>query len=516
MKINSRSILVTIFISVICTLAAAPATSIDYKIQINPNDLSGFDIEMRIPTSRGTLRVAMAAHPEYDDRYWRYIENFSAGGPGGRKLSVVKEGDAVWRIDNTAGDTLVRYRLRFPPHDPTQPRDAWKPFLTATGGMVGDLHSLMYVVGAEGARSRLVLDMPANWAAASGLEPTPEPRTFTAPVELMLDSPVIVGKFREWKFNAGRVPHKIIVWSPAESPDFDAAALISGVRRLAEEAIKAFGPPPYERYAFLFQNGGEAALEHLTSVNIGHEFSRGSDGLFEEIAHEYFHAWNLMDVRPNERVGLQYKFAPPTGVLWWSEGATIMFADYLMRRTGLSDPKEPRTKRLETEMARYFSSPGYVRLSAETASRGDSDPLVMGDYFASTHLQGELLSTMLDLTIRDSTQGRRGAKDVMTFLADKYDYRHGITNKDIENAAAHVCPGCDIHGFFKDHIYGAKRIDFDRYLGLIGMRAEVTRSPALNADGRPVVDLRIGPLASDSDFKIRITNPQSAWGRAGL
>ncbi|MEO6334953.1 MAG: PDZ domain-containing protein, partial [Pyrinomonadaceae bacterium] len=86
----------------------------------------------------------------------------------------------------------------------------------------------------------------------------------------------------------------------------------------------------------------------------------------------------------------------------------------------------------------------------------------------------------------------------------------------IENAAVQVCPGCDIHGFFNDHIYGAKQIDFDRYLSLIGLRAEVARSPALNADRSPAVDRRIAPLASDSDFKIRITNPQSAWGRAGL
>jgi len=52
----------------------------------------------------------------------------------------------------------------------------------------------------------------------------------------------------------------------------------------------------------------------------------------------------------------------------------------------------------------------------------------------------------------------------------------------------------------------------------MGMRSEVTRSAALGSDGTPSVDLRIGPLQNDvaDGFKIRITNPQSAWGKAGL
>ncbi len=82
-----------IFVSVLAfVLHASPLDSgvaINYKITINPSDLSGFNIEMHIPDARGTIRLAMAAHPEYDDRYFRYVENFLAES-GGRKLSVTK------------------------------------------------------------------------------------------------------------------------------------------------------------------------------------------------------------------------------------------------------------------------------------------------------------------------------------------------------------------------------------------------------------------------------------------
>ena len=498
------------------TAAAVPPAPVSYTIHIDPNDLSGLSVEMRFQNSPTSLRIAMAAHPEYDDHYWRYIEKVSAVSAG-RSLIVTKTEDAVWRVDGARRDIVITYRLRFPPQENPE-RDAWKPFLTPTGGMVGDLHCLMYILGGESRPATLTLDMPDGWKAASGLEPTRDPKIFTGSTELMLDAPVMVGQFDEWDFRVGNVPHKIVIWSPPDAARFDPKPVVDGVRKLAEQAIKTFGPPPYRRYAFLFQNGGSAALEHLSSVNIGHSFAGPIGGLFEEVAHEYFHAWNLMDVKPQERVGLRYKFAPPTGVLWWNEGATIYFSDLLVRGAGLPMSESGRVKHLETAITRYFSSPGYVSLSAEQASRGDTDPLAMGELFASTHLQGELLATVLDIKIQNETARRRDLTDVMRALSKRFDSSRGIANSDIEKAMMQVCPTCGVHQFFKDHIYGASQIDFDRYLSLIGMRAEVSRSPALDREGKPAVDLRIGPLQGEPEaaFKIRVTNPQSAWGRAGL
>jgi predicted metalloprotease with PDZ domain len=493
------------------SLALGVASPVSYKIRVDPGNTSGFDVEMRFTTAARTVRVAMAAHPEYDDRYWRYIENFTAESRG-RTIPISKPEDAVWQINGAGGELIIRYRLHLPTQD-RPVRDAWKPFLTANGGMVGDLHSLMYVVGEESRRAKLTLEMPADWKAASGLEPTRDPRTFTGSTELMLDSPVLIGSVREWKFSVAGVPHSMAIWSPPDAKPYDAGPLLDGIKRLAQQAVNAFGKPPYPRYTFLFQNGGQAALEHLTSVNLG--LSSDLNDLFDELAHEYIHVWNLMDVRPRERVGLRYRFAEPTGVLWWNEGATIMFADLLIRRAALMGNRRSRVQRLESIIARYLTAPGYSTLSADLVSRGDSHPLLLGDNGASTHLQGEVLSTMLDLRIRDTTYGRRNVTHVMRLLAARFDSQHGITNANIERALVEVCR-CDMQSFFRDHIYGAKLVDFDRYLGLMGMRADVTRSPALGSDGKPAVDLRIGPLNFEGELILRITNPQSAWGKAGL
>ena len=488
--------------------ASGPIT---YKISIGSGDLSCYNIEMHIPGARRTVRVAMAAHPEYDDRYFRYVENFSAES-GGRRLVVTKPEDALWQIEGAGGDLTVRYRIK-PAAKEREWRQSWKPFLTPTGGMVGDLHMLTYVIGDEKRAARLTLDMPAGWKAVSGLASTDDPRIFAGTVELLLDSPVLVGDVREWKFTVAGVPHTVAIWSHGDAKPADAEPIIDGIQKLAEQAIRAFGKPPYPRYAFLLENGGQAALEHRSSLNVG--VSRELNDTFATVAHEYIHVWNLMDVRPRERVGLKYKFAEPTGVLWWSEGATIFFSDLIVRRARLLGEGRTRLQRLESLIARYLSAPGYSTLSAETVSRGDSHPDLLGDNWAGTHLQGEILVTMLDLKIRDATDGQRRLDDVMRLLASRFDADRGITNSDIEKALNEICR-CEMRGFFGEYIYGAKQVEFDRYLQLMGMRAEIAHVPAVDSEGRPSVDLRIGPVSPEGELKLRITNTNGAWARAGI
>src|SRR5688500_12644025 len=90
---------------VLIIFASAVFGSVDpihYTIRVNAADFTGFDVEMQIPNARGKVHIAMAAHPEYDDRYFRYVENFSAES-GGRKLAFAKPDEAVWQIDGVRG-----------------------------------------------------------------------------------------------------------------------------------------------------------------------------------------------------------------------------------------------------------------------------------------------------------------------------------------------------------------------------------------------------------------------------
>ena len=493
---------------------------VSYTLRVDSADLSGFDVEMRIRNARDTVRLAMVAHQEYDDRYWRFVRDLRVEGAGGAG-SAAREDSALWRVVIPGGAGVVRYRLQLPPAE-SRFRSAWVPFLAPTGGLVGGPHSFLYVVGAELAPAHVTLDLPGGWEVATGLEPTADPRTFFAPsVDVLADCPILVGKVRSWRFAVDGVPHRVVYWPLPDAQPFDTAALVGGLERFARQAVALFGRAPYRDFTFQIQDGAVGSLEHANSVSIGAPSAQLAQGLtdfFGEAAHEYFHTWNLMRIHPIEYGGVDYRTPPRSRGLWWAEGITMLYADLLRRRAGVPVSDSTRAAHLEGLIARYLASPGSSRFSAESVSTVSygAPPDALGDYSASTHLQGELLGTMLDLVIRDAT-GRRSLDDVVRATLQRFSSARGYTGRDLERTVADVC-GCAVRDFFDRYVRGANPIDFDRYLALLGLRTTVAWVPATGPDGRPAADIRVFAWVPESDhwLHLRVWNPTSVWNRAGL
>lgn len=493
---------------------------VGYTLRVTPGDVSGFDVEMRIRNAPDTFRLAMMAHPEYDDRFWRYVENLTVTAPNGR-ATIVRQDSSLWRVA-AKGEVAVRYRIHLPPAEEGQ-RGAWRPFMTPTGALVGGPHSFMYIVGSTQVPSHVKVEVPDAWSIATGLEPTSDPSVFFAPnADILVDSPLLVGKLRSWSFLTDGVPHHVVYWPLPDATPFDTTAFVNAVRGLTQQAVALFGSAPYREYTFLFQDGAYGALEHLNSVTLGATSATLADDqadLLEETAHEYFHLWNLMRIRPAERTGVDYRPPRETRGLWFSEGLSMFYADLLLRRAGIRMHDSTRTAHLTGLIERYLANSSYSHVSPEASSLGAyrSSPGTFGDYSPSVHLQGELVGAMLDLIIRDATNGRRSVDDLMRLMLERYAGAKGFEGNDIERAAAAVC-GCDMKGFFDAHVRGTTPIDFDRYLTMIGMRTRVRWATAVDDSGKAVPDFRISAWMPSGEQRLRllVRDPNSIWARSGL
>jgi predicted metalloprotease with PDZ domain len=490
-------------------------------VRVDSSDLSGFDVEMRLRNVADTFRLAMVKHPEYDDRYWRYIDGPRVEGRTGAG-TVTRLDSALWRVVAPGGEAVVRYRLALPaPEGP--PRAAWRPFLSPNGGFLGGPHAFLYVVGATLAPAHVSIARPAGWASATGLEPTADPRTFFAPtVDLLVDSPIMVGRIRSWRFAVDGVPHRIAYLPSAAPTAFDTVAFARSIEQLTRQAIALFGRAPYREFTFLFQDDAYGGLEHLNSVSLGAPSAMLADdqrSTLEETAHEYFHTWNLVRIRPAEYGGVDYRPARQSRGLWWSEGLTMYYADLLLRRAGQRLDDSTRVVHLVRLIERYLGNPGNTHLSPEQVSLAEygSQPGANGDYDSSPHLQGELIGAMLDLAVRDATNGRRSMDDVMRAMLDGFSGTRGFTGLDVQRTVARVC-GCEMQRFFDAHVRGNTPLDFDRWLRLAGLRTVVSREPALGDDGQPMTDIRVHAWLPDGEPNVRLysNHPEGAWGRAGL
>jgi predicted metalloprotease with PDZ domain len=492
---------------------------IQYALTVSDTDTTGFDVQMWIRNAPDTFRIAMAKHPEYDDRFFRFVQNLRVFDRG---AAIVREDSAVWRVTAPGGAVSIAYRIALPASPSS--RAAWRPFLTSRGALTGGPQTFMYVVGAELAPAYVSVVLPnaSTWAITTGLTPTSESRTFFAPsAYVLMESPILMGYVRTWEFPVAGVPHTIAYWRSPTGVPFDTAIFRRGIEIMVNEAVSLFGRPPYREYIFQFQDNAYGALEHYNSVTLGApsaELARNPNSALSETAHEFFHTWNLVRIRPAEYVGVTYRTIQPVPTLWFSEGLTMYYADLLLRRAKLPTSDSTRVTHLQNLITRYFAQPGNTRFSPEQVSRVSygTRPDALGDYEGSTHLQGELLGGMLDIVIRDATNGRRSMDDVMRLMLERFGGQRGFTGVDIERTMSNVC-GCTLKSFIDTYVRSAHAIDFNRHLALIGLRAEVDSQPAAR-DGQPLPDSRIRAWMQpwDSTLALLINNPRSVWGRAGL
>ena len=56
---------------------------VTYTLRVDSANLSGFDVSMSVRGRRDTTVLAMVAHPEYDDKYWRFVRDVRVEGARG-------------------------------------------------------------------------------------------------------------------------------------------------------------------------------------------------------------------------------------------------------------------------------------------------------------------------------------------------------------------------------------------------------------------------------------------------
>jgi hypothetical protein len=179
----------------------------------------------------------------------------------------------------------------------------------------------------------------------------------------------------------------------------------------------------------------------------------------------------------------------------------------------------PRLAHLSALISRYYADTGNSMISPRAVSlASNAPPGGLGDYSASTHVQGELIGTLLDMLIRSNTGGRRSFDDVMRLMYQRFGGKKAFLSGDVGRAVSDAGGGPGVRGFLDTCLSSGRALDFDPYLRLLGLRLQLTWQPAVDDKGLLVADSRIyvWEPPGDSIFHLILTTPQSCWGRAGL
>ena len=372
---------------------------------------------------------------------------------------------------------------------------------------------------AEGHRdepSTVHFAIPSGWKIVSALKETNDPMVFTADnYDTLVDAPTELGNFDVTKFEVEGKLHYFVA-NPAGTFSAEKAQKFTEmVAKVAKVDSAIFGGLPYEKYCYFYffsppESNASGALEHLNSfVAFAPPGSIATpEMIIGTAAHEFFHLWNVKRIRPAEMWPYDYSRENETPLLWVSEGFTNYYGNVARYRAGLMTPDTflqsaaDAASGIENTEARHYISPAESSVSTWA---GYDTPVAFG---ISYYTQGQNLGALLDLSIRQDTEGKSGLDDVMRALFnDFYKRGTGFTTEDMIGIINRLTKK-DYHDFYRQYVFGTDVPDYDRIFGYAGYRLEKKT--------QQVPEFGIGLRNRNGGLMVSSIDPNSSAASSGL
>ena len=356
---------------------------------------------------------------------------------GGKSVAIHQVNKSQWQIESKPEQALhLSYEVYA--FDKSV-RTAW---LDMQRGFFNGTSVCLRVHGLEEQAHALTLSPLKNstWSVATGLTPVKVNKQGfgeyqAANYDELVDCPFEMGNFWRGQFTACGIPHEFVV--AGALPSFDGSRLLADTQKICETEINFWhdkrpkSQAPYKRYVFMLNavEEGYGGLEHRNSTalicnrrdlpNLGmKKVPEAYVTLLGLISHEYFHTWNVKQLRPSEFKRYDYTQENYTQMLWFFEGFTSYYDDLLLRRAKLID--DPTYfKLLNKTINLVLQAPGRHVQSVAQASfdawvkyyrQDENTPNATISYYT----KGALVALCLDLTMR--TEGTANLDKVMRGL----------------------------------------------------------------------------------------------------
>ena len=527
---------------------------IHYRVEIDDLNSHHYRVTLTVPQPAAQQVVSLPVwiNGSYMVReFGRHLSALTAR-QGRRSLALQQLDKTSWQADCTGRAALVvSYRVYA---FDTSVRAA---FLDSRRGFFNNTSLCLRVHGRESGPHRLELGrLPRGWEVATAMPPAADGTAQAyeaADYDELVDHPFELGSFWRGSFQAGGVPHTVVV--AGALPGFDGARLLADAQRICAAHIHFWhgedgSAPPFQHYVFLLNavEDGYGGLEHRASTALiaaRRDLPRARmdgipDGyltLLGLISHEYFHTWNVKRLKPADLAAVDWQRENHTALLWFFEGFTSYYDELMLRRCGLIDA--PRYLRLLAKAVNAVAAtPGRRVQSVAQASfdawvkyyRADENT---PNATVSYYLKGALVALCLDLTLR---QRGRSLDAVMRGLWQ----RSGggpITEADIADVLARVA-GRRLDTELQAWVHGTGDLPVAELLATLGVDtrpepAALAASLGLRLSEGPVTGvvvksvlagsaaMRAGVSAGDEllavdGWRIRRLDDAQAWTDRGL
>ncbi len=486
-----------------------PATHLlEVEMRIRPLQAAVPTIEVHMPAWR-TGRYAL-----FD--FASGVQEFRAADDAGRSLAWHKTDKETWQIAaDGVRDVIVHYNVY------ANEFDERTRGLNEQHAFIDEAAVFMYCPTVGDVPITVTVHPFGAWHVTTGLDAlSGQPFTFRAPsYQVFADCPLEVGTQREFAFEAEGKSHLLMV---AGDGPVDAPAAIAELKKIVAINKAFWGALPYDRYVFMVHllPEGRGGTEHLNSTIMQTSMNalatpasiRGFLGL---VSHEYFHTWNVKQLRPAGIPPYDFSRENYAREYWIAEGTTSYYGHLLLIRKG-DIPVTSALESIAQSVQQDRLRPGNRIQSLSESSfdawvkywrRNENAYNAESDYYD----KGMDVSLLLDLAIRQRSDNRHSLDDVMRAMFERFPLaKRGYTVDDFQRVAEEMAGG-SLDEFFTSYVHGTRPLPWEETLTSAGLRLFLKDSTApawlgVSArmqNGKSVISLVIaGSPAEDAGLSI--------------
>jgi predicted metalloprotease with PDZ domain len=382
----------------------------------------------------------------------------------------------------------------------------------------------------------LTFEVPPEWAIATQLKRIDHGHVlerrgdrevllaqFRAPdYHRFVDSPTFAApELTQWSFTVDDVPYHVVMRGEVRLDDRTQESILADFEAMTREQVAFFGGAPFDEYWHLYQlipHPFGHAVEHEASASyVMHDGVFMNDfaymGFMSTTSHEFFHAWNVKRLRPAALWPYDYSTPQLTRLHWVTEGVTSYYDKLFLARSGVAN-EELYFEALGNTIRSLQRSPGRKVTSASLASLtswhsgyGDGNP----NQAISFYTKGSLLGLLIDLGIRDLTDGEKSLDDAIRYLwREYYEQDRGYPEDGLQQAVETIA-GESFGDFFDRYVHGVEELPYDEYLSVVGLQVREAVD-----DTRPAATIGLAPRPTGQRVAIDNVFPDSPSLAAGL
>ncbi|MBD2769901.1 hypothetical protein IC235_18585 [Hymenobacter sp. BT664] len=479
----------------------------------------------KVKESQATYVVpAMAPGTYAYQNFGRFVHDFRAFDRKGKPLATRRDGTNLFIIDQAQKLARLEYAIDDTwdvAQDSTfifQPTgtnfEAGRCFVLNQFGLYG------YLEGYKMLRYEVTVDKPAALYGATALpgrRVTPTQDVFTAPDYVTLaDGPILYSQPDTISYLAGGARIQFAVFS--EMGKIKARQVAATLRPTADALASFFGQMPVPRYQFLLyfvglqsplmpKSNKIGALEHsYSSLYFLPELADSTvlrNLLLNMASHEFLHMLAPLNVHSREIGEFDFRNPKMSRHLWFYEGVTEYFSQLISAQSSLISPDDFRRRIQE----KIVGAEKYPAVSFTEMSSKILDPPYI-DMYMNVYQKGALIGLLLDIRIRELSQGRQTLRDVVLKLRDKYGPTRSFEDaRFIPEIVALTHP--DIQQFFDQYVIGSQPLPYAEYFDKIGWRYRAEDSEVKRGFGKLAVQYNL----AKEQFVLMDTKPElNAFG----